>query len=69
MRRKRKFLDDTLEKEKKDLDKCTKLREKEKSRMTAEADKKKIRQEMKKMLEQKWQTVTWVVQHLDIIEK
>ena len=43
MKRKLKFLNDKIEKEKKDWEKCERLREKEKSIMTAETEKKKTR--------------------------
>ena len=33
--------------------------------MTAEAEKKTIRQELNTTLEQKWQTARWVTKHLD----
>ena len=41
MRRKLKFLDETLEKEKRDWERCKNRREKDKSRLPAEAEKKR----------------------------
>ena len=58
-------MEDILEKEKKEKERCQILREKERSRLTLEDEKKKIRLELKKTLELKWKTVRWASDHLD----
>ena len=59
------FLEELLEKEKKEKERCQQLREKEKSRKTEEDEKKRIRLEIKRTLELKWQTVRWASDHLE----
>ena len=63
--RKLKFLEELLEKEKKENERCKQLREKEKSSKIEEEEKRKIRLEIKRTLELKWQTVRWASDHLE----
>ena len=67
--KKLKSLEEILERERKEKEKVKDLKEKETSRLIQEVEKRKIRLEMKRILEQKWQTVRWVVKHLDENEK
>ena len=63
--KKLKFLEELLEKEKKENERCKQLREKEKSSKIEEEEKRKIRLEIKRTLELKWQTVRWASDHLE----
>ena len=58
-------MEELIEREKKEKERCQRLREKEKSRQTEEDEKRMIRLELKKTLELKWQTVRWASDHLE----
>ena len=63
--KKLKFIEDILERERDEKERFRALKEREKAEDTEEKEKKKIRLELKKTLEQKWQTVRWITHHLD----
>lgn len=63
--KKLKVIEEILERERKENDRCRALKEKEKLKEVEEKEKKEIRLEIKKTLEQKWQTIRWVTQHLE----
>ena len=64
LKKKMQKLERILEKEKKESERIRDLKENENSRLTEEGEKRKIRLEIKKTLEQKWELARWVAKQL-----